>query len=316
MPIFDTFSKRQKKREQAGQPDVYQYDDLPQPFRIQVIHIWEHINYQLDDQLYGALGRYSGLESSVSERVWYVIERTLARELGLPKLGDETLGRFSATCQFLKKADTAGALDLIDLSFHALDDPNFRQQFTWRMSAEMLDDAIDELNHRFREHGIGYQFTGGELIRVDSQYLHAEVVTPALALMQTSGFAGAEDEFRRAHEHYRHGRNKEAVVEALKSFESTLKTICDARWWQYPAGAAAKDLLKVIFDQGLVPPWMQNHLSALKTVLEGLPTLRNKTSGHGQGSAPVAIPDHFVAYALHLAGANIVFLVEAHRARD
>jgi hypothetical protein len=29
MSIFETYTKRLRKREQAGQPDVYQYDDLP-----------------------------------------------------------------------------------------------------------------------------------------------------------------------------------------------------------------------------------------------------------------------------------------------
>ena len=61
---------------------------------------------------------------------------------------------------------------------------------------------------------------------------------------------------------------------------------------------------------------MQNHFNALRTTLEaGLPTVRNKSSsGHGQGKETVAIPDYIAAYALHLAAANIVMLVQAHRA--
>jgi hypothetical protein len=46
----------------------------------------------------------------------------------------------------------------------------------------------------------------------------------------------------------------------------------------------------------------------------GLPTVRNKTSGHGQGPTPIELPAHFVAYSLHLTASNIVFLVEAHKA--
>ncbi|NJL59598.1 MAG: hypothetical protein HC887_08105 [Desulfobacteraceae bacterium] len=45
------------------------------------------------------------------------------------------------------------------------------------------DDAIDELNSRFKEHGVGYQYESGELIRVDSQFLHAEAVKPTLNLL-------------------------------------------------------------------------------------------------------------------------------------
>jgi hypothetical protein len=40
MAIYDLFSKRKKIREKEGQVDVYQYDSLPQPFRVQVVHIW------------------------------------------------------------------------------------------------------------------------------------------------------------------------------------------------------------------------------------------------------------------------------------
>jgi hypothetical protein len=45
----------------------------------------------------------------------------------------------------------------------------------------------------------------------------------------------------------------------------------------------------------------------------GLPTVRNKNAGHGQGPTPVSVPDYLVAYALHMAAANIVLLIQAHR---
>ncbi len=38
--IYETFSKRLKKRERAGQPDVYQYDELPGELRVQINHVW------------------------------------------------------------------------------------------------------------------------------------------------------------------------------------------------------------------------------------------------------------------------------------
>jgi hypothetical protein len=41
MGIYETFSKRMKRLAQAGQQDVYQYDELPETFRIKVAHIWE-----------------------------------------------------------------------------------------------------------------------------------------------------------------------------------------------------------------------------------------------------------------------------------
>ena len=111
---------------------------------------------------------------------------------------------------------------------------------------------------------------------------------------------------------------EDVMQSALKSFESTMKAICARRKWPYPESATAKVLLDVLFANGVVPPQLQSEFTSLRTVLEsGLPTVRNKTPsvGHGQGSMPVPVPDHLVAFALHLAAANIVFLVEADAAR-
>jgi len=38
MGIFDLFSKRQR-RARGDVPDVYRYDDLPRPLRVQIIHV-------------------------------------------------------------------------------------------------------------------------------------------------------------------------------------------------------------------------------------------------------------------------------------
>jgi hypothetical protein len=296
MPPYETFSKRQRRLAGQDLPAIYTYNDLPKTFRTQVSHIWDNpITRVVPDM-------------SV---FWDVVERTLARELGVHHLGASESSHPLDKCNsHLRRASTDEALDIIELSFQLA-----LEQTEGRLSAPAIKEAVDELNHRFREHGLGYQFVGEQLIRVDSAYVHTEVVEPALILLHTQGFAGAEEEFLRAHDHFRKGNNKEAVVEALKAFESTMKTICDARNWPYPGGATAKQLISIVLDNGLIPSYMQHYSSGLITVLEaGLPTTRNKTSGHGQGSTPSPIPDYLAAYALHIAAANIVLLVEAHKA--
>jgi len=40
MGVLDLFHKRGKAARNAGQPDVYQDDELPQEFRNQEAHIW------------------------------------------------------------------------------------------------------------------------------------------------------------------------------------------------------------------------------------------------------------------------------------
>jgi hypothetical protein len=304
--IYETYSKRLKKRERAGQPDIYQYDDLPKPLRVQIVQIWR-----------SAIGRHID-RFSYRETDWADIHDALARELGRFSLGDPRKYA-SVQCEtFLLNASTDEALDIIELTFLYLD------QIIRNKSGSLLDEAgitqsadeaIEELNYRFKEHGVGYQFEGGEIVRVDSQYVHAEAVKPAISLLNAAGFEGASDEFLKAHEHYRKGRFGEAMTEALKAFESTMKAICDENGWSYAANATAKPLISKLLGNGLVPQYMETHLAGLRNTLEaGLPTMRNKNSGHGQGALRKQVPDYFAGYALHLAATNIVFLVEAHKA--
>lgn len=309
MGIYETYSKRLKKRERAGQPDVYQYDDLPRPLRIQIIHIW-------NSALGAAVLRTSGPRTTGPYTVWKLIHDTLAKELGVLYLAIHPDADPKEQCErFLLDANTNEALDIVELSFRCirglpqLMDYSTLQTFT----SQGAEDAIEDLNHRFREHGVGYQFEGGEIVRVDSQYIHAEVVKPAISLLNTAEFGGASEEFLEAHGHYRKSEYADAIADALKAFESTMKAVCDENGWSYPGGATAKTLIKTVLDNGLVPDYMQQHLSGVRNTLEaGLPPVRNKLGGHGQGKDPRKVPDYFAGYALHLAATNIVFLVEAH----
>ena len=182
------------------------------------------------------------------------------------------------------------------------------------MPSEIADEAIEELNYRFKEHGVGYQFINEQIIRTDSELIHAEIVKPALKLLHQNHFAGAQEEFLKAHEHYRKGNAKEALSECLKAFESVMKAICDKRGWQYGSNATAKFLIQACFDNGLIDSFWQSHYSSLRNLLvNGVPTGRNKLSGHGQGTPPTTVPNHLVAYMLHMTASAIVFLAEAEK---
>ena len=309
--IIDLFSKRQKRFENKGKPEIYKYDLLPQPFRVQVAHI-----------LKDSIGPFSidslGLGGeSPSNQFWRLIHEGLCREKGVFALcGTGT--PIEQCVGYLLNANSCDALDTIELSFRVID-RLVRQLNPFHVEEAKIkqtpDQAIEELNRRFREHGIGYQYLGGIIVRADSQFIHSDVVEPALGLFHSEGFDGPADEYIRAFDHYRHGRNKEAIAEALKAFESTMKAICVARKWTYPANATAKPLLDLLFSKGLLPTELQTHFGSLRSALEsGLPTISNRTSRHGQGPEPTEVPSYIVAYMLHLAASNIVFLVEAHRA--
>lgn len=316
MGINNLYSKRKKLAERGNQPEVYQYTNLPLDFRRQVIHIW-----------LSAIGPYCPKQTINYEPLvnclWGKIHNSLARELGLFNLGTTSENFFEQCMSFLLNENTPieHLLDIIELTFRYINEyiPKLLQYPEYSNELKGLqtpDDAINELNHRFREYEIGYQYNNGEIIRVDSSFIHAEVVVPALSLLSSQNFKGAEQEFRSAHQHYRKKEYKDAILDAQNAFESTMKTICNECKWSYTKGTAS-ELIKVVFENELVPQYLQSHLSSLRSVLEaGVPTVRNKTSGHGQGKEPTTVPEYLAAYVLHLTASNIVFLVEAYKAKQ
>jgi len=303
MAILDIFSKRQK-RLRGEEPDVYSYDSLPAPLRVQVCHI---VHESLGDG-----DPYTGR----SESAYKAIVEALCREYGvfvLPpsrRRGDyvEELVQF-----VLNEPNVERVLDAVELAARVIDTSTREYSFMSRSNAsERADEALEELNARFREHGIGFEYASGSIIRIDSEFVHSEVVKPALAILSESRYAGAQQEFLSAHAHYRSGNTKECLNDCLKAFESTMKVICDTRKWAYKKGATAKDLIQVCLDNGLIPSFWQQHFTSLRSGLEsGVPTGRNKLGGHGQGAAPVHVPMYLAAYMLHMTASAIVFLAEA-----
>ena len=67
--------------------------------------------------------------------------------------------------------------------------------------------------------------------------------------------------------------------------------------------------------RGLLPDYLDASFDQLAATLKsGLPKVRGEQGAHGQGAAPRETPNHVAAYALHLAAAKILFLVEAQQA--
>ncbi|MGA9112003.1 MAG: hypothetical protein WB290_17105 [Smithella sp.] len=313
MAIFDLFSKRQKTL-RGDIPDVYTYDNLPNALRVQIIHIWS-------DALGSDENYYDHYECGPNVQAAYkFIIDTLCREYGFFQLPtaekyQKRMYLHELANYFLQVDDVERQLDIVELTFRYIDRLTREYNYLMKQKAsERADDAINELNTRFREHGIGFQFVEGEIVRVDSELIHSEAVKPALRLLNEKNYHGAQQEFLSAYEHYRHGKNKEALNDCLKSFESTMKAICDKRKWAYQADATAKALIQVCFDHALVPTFWQQQLTSLRSMLESsIPTCRNKLSGHGQGTIPTEVPSYLVAYMLHMTASTLVFLTTAEK---
>lgn len=305
MVVFDLYSKRQK-RLRGDVPDIYTYETLPKELRIKIVHIWNDVFNDTDH--------------------YEAIVEILRREYGVFQLYGASAYRQNEhkrelITYFLVETDVERQLDVVEISFRAMG--VFTQESRYKhhgnyidpnSASELLDNAVNELNERFREHGIGFQFLEDQLIRIDSEFVHVEAVKPALKLLNEGLYQGAQQEFLSAYEHYKQGRNKESITDCLKSFESTMKAICNKREWVYRPNDTAKALIEVCFENQLIPSYWQSQFSSLRNLLEsGIPTGRNKTSGRGQGSIPVAVPDYLVTYILHMTASTLLFLASAEK---
>ena len=299
MAVLDIYSKR-KKRLKAKRPDVYQYNKLTEPFRVQLVHILSDVFQEAWDRVYHKFNKD-----------WYeVIHDALAREYGVFRLNSRIVSEESVF-KFLLESELDQVFDTIEICF-AVAKASIRHPRDEMV--KIVQTAVFELNGRFSEHGIGYQYSGGKIVRRESEFLHKEAVVEAIHLLQDKRFVGAEAEFMEAHGKYRQQQYEDAISGSCKALESTLKIICRKKGWSFDEKDTAKKLIAIVFDQGLIPKYLQCEFSSLRSVLEsGIPTIRNKESAHGRGDKSRNVPAYLAAYVLHLTASTIVFLVEASR---
>lgn len=283
MAIYDLFSKR-------GQvlPDMYQYDDISQRLRNQIAFILGIVcpDYFLCSEVY----------------------QPLCRERGMATVGNEK----QHLLRLLSEGDATLVLDIIELAFRwlqewlLLGDCEAEEEDELDEEVVNFEEVVTELNHRFRENGVGYEYNAQarQLIRIDSQVLHQEVIQPALHLLTDPKFQSANEEYLKAHKHYREGEYRACLTECCSAFESTLKVVLDEKGWAYKHEHTAKPLLDAYRAHVDLPGYLADPLLIVAT-------LRNKLGAHGNGTQPEEVPEHLAKYALHATGSAIVLLVDA-----
>lgn len=313
MAVFDIFSRR---RRQGASPDVLRYDEIPHGLRVQILHALDDATqriYQRTIPAYRALGTEG--DDCFAEACLI-----LRRELGTGRLAENRQRVWYANesrttrlrvefADFFQECETEHVLDAVEVIMHLIEDADRKRLLDQECNARTV---AAEINARFVQHAIGYQYVSGQIVVQTHSMLHTETVLPALHLLSDPVFHGANQEYLEAHEHYRHGRYAECLVDCLKAFESTIKIICHSKGWPYSQNDTASKLIEVCLSHGLVPTFTQQQLTSLRTLLEsGVPTLRNKQAAHGQGTQRHDVPAHLARFALHVTAAVIVLLVEA-----
>lgn len=297
--IFRLFTQRNEPEKQY---DVYEYDKFPEKFINQSLFIiMDFINLYKDNYPIN------------SDQIWNDIYDVFIRQIGVVGLegyysNDSHAPRIE---RYYRTHNGDALLNLIDLIFVYFD--KFLRRIPVRGHSNIsqtLDNSIAELNYRFKQYGLGYEFINGELIKKTNEIIHSEIIKPALKLLHDEKFKGAEDEISLAFENYKNGQNKDAILYAQKAFESSMKTICKRKKYSYEKTDTAKKLLEILRLQNYYPEYLNKQLVLLSDLLlSGLPKMRNEEAGHGQGEEIRNVENNYVEYAIHLAATNIVFLV-------
>lgn len=309
--MYKLFSRRRK--EASGDIlDVYICDSFSPEFRNQFFHIVSDI---IDTG-----NAYAENHCYPSKIDWWELTCELfSREKGLkclPSPSGHPLYRNSKLAYelYVDKSDNEDFLDLLDFSvqaiFQAIVDAGY-------VSAQKEESAIEELNFRFKQHSLGYEIIEHSLFVKTDEHLHTNVVKPALGLLHLEEFSGAEEEFFVAWDHFKKGNKKDAILNAAKAFESVMKCICKQMKYPYDEKKDdAKKLIQILRENEFFPSYLESQMNGIRTTLEsGLPTVRNKLAGHGQGDQIVQLSDAYVVYAMNLTATNIVFLCNLYKER-
>lgn len=292
----DIYSKRNKKA-----PDELVYDRINEKLRVQIIRTWEKFFNQYDED--------------TTEKLWDQINSIICDEHGKHTLLEDDIRRFRESYRsqhYFENLETLDELfDVIEIVFRAIS--KIPEVIHQRISISP-EEIVTELNERFRENDFGYEFTKGRIVRVDNKLLHKDILNQVIQLTNESLFSNGNEEFLSALDHLRHRRNKEALNDSLKSFESTMKIIIHDMGWDYDEKDTASKLIQKCLDKGLIPKFLQSQFSALRTTLEaGIPTIRNKNSGHGQGPRKIVVPDSLASYSIYMTGTCINYLIELYK---
>jgi hypothetical protein len=321
MPVFETYASRVAAAAKAGSPDVYTYHELPPFLREQISQIFRDCigpGWRVSSSQFGSSPPNANEE-------WEAIAAIMSREVEsflsyiLPN--DRRYGYGQCVGYIKLSDDLGGILSLVEIcgltmiSLTESDPWGYRRAD--RGATANPADGLVELNQRFLQHGVGYQFENGRIMRVDSQYFHAEVVKEALRLLCEPGFGKANEEFLTAHRHLREGKLRDCNTAALRAIETVLKVICDARGWTRQERDTVERLLAIVRGKGLFPDYLGGYFDNLVGAMKGgVPKIRDRQGGHGAAPGDDPVPDHIASFALHLTAANIVMLVKAHRAAE
>lgn len=188
--------------------------------------------------------------------------------------------------------------DIIQVWYDMLDKVDSATEDTKR-------DFQNELNMILQTEGVPWVFSDGNFFQMDSKFMEEHVHQQLQELYETKAFTGAQEEFVEARNDLSGNDCKNAILNACKSYESTMKCLLGEKH----SGEATK-LAQKIRKEGYLddlPSSLQEVF--VQKVMQCLPVIRNDLAGHGQGRESVSVEHDLAELSVNLAGAFNLFLM-------
>lgn len=306
MPISNLYSKRNRT---PCNNTVY---ELSPGCRIQIIHLIKNFfkENQIPDKLVNQL---------FSETIY----SRLCEEHQKLFLGRETFFKDRSYSEYQRTLDQLSfennkdfVIDIVEMIFQViqLTPELFRKmEYGYNFEFYTAEQVIGDLNSRLSENCVGFKFTGKQMIKVDNETLHEEVIKPTTILLNHPGYENVAKDYAAGLQHFRHQNYEEAILSVTKAFESTLKVICDQKGWYYKPTHTAKQLVDILYENNFLPDHIKSNLGIVRSLLEGSVTVMRNKVAHGSGNARIETNEHIASLAINIAGSLIKFCVEVSK---
>lgn len=173
------------------------------------------------------------------------------------------------------------------------------------LNEEVQKDFQNELNMILQTEGVPWVFSDGNFFQMDSKFMEEHVQQQLQDLYETKAFTGAQEEFVEARNDPSGNDCKNAILNANKSYESTMKCLLGEKK-SIDATKLAQKIRKEGFLDDL-PASLQEVF--VQKVMQCLPVIRNNLAGHGQGRDSVSVEHDLAELSVNLAGAFNLFLM-------
>lgn len=275
-------------------PDVWTYDNLPKNVRVQ---IWQTFM------------------DSYARRYAEEICKILRHELGVETLTYQTYWSFDDKWDYEDELRDCFFADITNarLAFSIVE---YISIFIKSLNTQDSKKEINEINYRLKEARIGYEFNtdANMLIKKSDEAVYKLSIEPAFHLLSDLKFKESIDNFAKAFSDYQSGTTKDlenAITNALKALESTIKNICKLKGYEFNEEKPLKDQVAVLKNKKFLPEKYSNYFDKITDLIIAVAAPRNKTAGHGQSDeAADTVDEKLVEFVLAQVASVIVFLTK------